>query len=107
MLFIYLGHELVDIQLFWKVGNKICIQNGFDGIILLVKDIEHLGGEISMKGNENDGIKDNDAVKNTMLEFYLMSFSNSILSMSVYGHMSGFSKYCAEIFNIPFHNMKI
>jgi len=74
---------------------------------VLLNKIEHLGGEISMKGNENDGIKDNDAVKNTMLEFYLMSYSNSILSMSTYDHISGFSKYCAEIFNIPFHNMKI
>lgn len=74
---------------------------------VLLNKIEHLGGEISIKGQENDIIKDNDAVKNTMLEFYLMSFSNSILSMSTYDHISGFSKYCAEIFNIPFHNMKI
>ena len=74
---------------------------------VLLNKIEHLGGEISIKGQENNVIKDNDAVKNTMLEFYLMSFSNSILSMSTYDHISGFSKYCAEIFNIPFHNMKI
>jgi hypothetical protein len=74
---------------------------------VLLNKIEHLGGEISIKGQENDVIKDNDAVKNTMLEFYLMSFSNSILSMSTYDHISGFSKYCAEIFNIPFKNIKI
>lgn len=74
---------------------------------VLFNKIEHLGGDTTMKGHENSGIKDNDGVKNTMLEFYLMSFSNSILSMSVYDHISGFSKYCAEIFNIPFKNIKI
>lgn len=74
---------------------------------VLLNKIEHLGGEISIKGAENNGIKDNDALKNTMLEFYLMSYSNSILSISVYDHISGFSKYCAEIFKIPFKNIKI
>jgi len=73
----------------------------------LFNKIEHLGGEISIKGQENAGTKDNDGIKNTMLEFYLMSFSNSILSISVYDHISGFSKYCAEIFKIPFQNIKI
>jgi hypothetical protein len=74
---------------------------------ILFNKIEHLGGEISIKGQNNAGTKDNNGVKNTMIEFYLMSFSNSILSMSVYDHISGFSKYCAEIFNIPFKNIKI
>ena len=74
---------------------------------VLFNKIEHLGGEISLKGQENTGTKDSDGVKNTMLEFYLMSFSNSILSMSVYDHISGFSKYCSEIFNIPFKNIRI
>ena len=120
-------NEIIDIEFINEINNHInkIVVPGKKYLILsdntilkaylankpnfyvLLNKIEHLGGEISMKGNENDGIKDNDAVKNTMLEFYLMSFSNSILSMSVYGHMSGFSKYCAEIFNIPFHNMKI
>jgi hypothetical protein len=74
---------------------------------VLFNKIEHLGGEVNIKGENNTGTKDSDGVKNTMLEFYLMSFSNSIFSISVYDHISGFSKYCAEIFNIPFKNIRI
>ena len=62
--------------------------------------IEHLGGEINYN-------KKSDGIKNTLLEFYLMSYSNSILSLSVYDHISGFSRYCSEIYNIPFRNIKI
>ena len=62
--------------------------------------IEHLGGE----HNTN---KNMEGIKNTLLDFYLMSYSNSILSMSIYGHISGFSKYCSEIYKIPFVNIKI
>lgn len=40
-------------------------------------------------------------IKNTLLDFYIMSKSNYILSFSVYGHGSSFSKWCAEIYNIP------
>lgn len=62
--------------------------------------IEHLGGEINYN-------KSPSGIKNTLLEFYLMSYSNSILSLSVYEHISGFSRYCSEIYNIPFKNIKI
>jgi hypothetical protein len=65
-----------------------------------IHPIEHLGGEIN-------SIKNSDGIKNTLLEFYLMSYSNSILSLSVYEHLSGFSKYCSEIYNIPFNNIRI
>jgi hypothetical protein len=62
--------------------------------------MEHLGGECNYN-------KRTDGIKNTLLDFYLMSYSNSILSLSVYGHGSGFSKYCSEIYNIPFKNITI
>ena len=44
---------------------------------------------------------DVDGIKNTLLDFYIMSKSNHIVSLSVYGHGSSFSKWCAEIYNIP------
>ena len=65
-----------------------------------IHDIEHLGGEVNYN-------KSSDGIKNTLLEFYLMSYSNSILSLSIYDHVSGFSKYCSEIYNIPFKNIYI
>ena len=62
--------------------------------------IEHLGGDINHH-------KRPEGIKNSLLEFYLMSYSNSILALSVYGHISGFSRYCSEVYNIPFTNMHI
>ena len=67
---------------------------------ILVRDIEHLGGE-GIKSTETNG------VMNTLLDFYLMSYSNTIVSISVYGHVSGFSKYCSVIYGIPFKFIKI
>jgi hypothetical protein len=63
-------------------------------------NIEHLGGEVNYN-------KSSDGIKNTLLEFYLMSYSNSILSLSTYDHISGFSRYCSEVYNIPFKNIHI
>jgi len=41
-------------------------------------------------------------IKSNMIEFYIMSESSSIFSISSYHHGSGFSKWCAEIYNIPY-----
>jgi hypothetical protein len=67
---------------------------------ILIKPIEHLGGEAVQ-------ISNSEGIKNTMLEYYLMSYSNAILSLSTYGHISGFSKYCSILNKIPFKYIKI
>lgn len=72
----------------------------YPNFYVLIKPIEHLGGE-SIKNTDTDG------VMNTLLDFYLMSYSNTILSLSTYGHVSGFSKYCSVIYGIPFKFIKI
>jgi len=72
----------------------------YPNFYVLIKDIEHLGGE-SIKNTETDGIM------NTLLDFYLMSYGNIIISLSTYGHVSGFSKYCSVIYGIPFKFIKI
>ncbi len=43
-----------------------------------------------------------ELVKNTLIDFYLMSRSNAIHSFSCYDHGSGFSQWCAKTYNIPF-----
>jgi hypothetical protein len=43
-----------------------------------------------------------EMVKNTMIDFYLMSRSKAIHSFSCYDHGSGFSQWCAKTYNIPF-----
>jgi len=39
---------------------------------------------------------------NTLIDFYLISLSNRINAYSVYEHGTGFSKWCAEIYDIPY-----
>jgi hypothetical protein len=72
----------------------------YPNFYILIREIEHLGGE-AIKSTETNG------VMNTLLDFYLMSYSNTIVSLSVYEHISGFSKYCSVIYGIPFKFIKI
>jgi glycosyltransferase involved in cell wall biosynthesis len=43
-----------------------------------------------------------EKIINTLKDFYIMSNSNCIYSFSVYQHGSGFSKWCAVTYNIPY-----
>ena len=43
-----------------------------------------------------------NGVRNTLLDFYMMSNSNNIHSFSTYIHGSGFSKWCATTYGIPY-----
>ena len=81
-------------------------------IYILISDNNDLNNYIT-KYNSNikifinkkchTGVKSNDleSIKYTLFDFYIMSKSNKINSFSVYGHGSSFSKWCAEIYNIP------
>lgn len=69
-----------------NTSNKLTIKT-------LYNEITHLG----------EGVKlTNNAIENTMLEFYLISLANKVFSLSVYKHGSGFSKWCAETYNIQY-----
>jgi hypothetical protein len=46
--------------------------------------------------------KANEKVKNSMLDFYLLSLSCEIAAFSVYKHGSGFSSWCAKTYDIPY-----
>jgi hypothetical protein len=72
----------------------------YKNFYIMINHIEHLGGEAIKSTNSN-------GVMNTMLEYYLMSYSNAVISLSVYEHVSGFSKYCSVLNNIPFKCLKI
>ena len=72
----------------------------FPNFYIYIKKVEHLGGE-ALKSSETNGIM------NTLLDFFLMEHSNAILSLSVYGHVSGFSKYASIINNIPFKYVQL
>jgi hypothetical protein len=68
----------------------------YPNFYIVNKQIEHLGGE-------HIKFPDSLGVMNTLVDFYLMSYSNSILCLSVFGHISGFSQYCSVINKIPFN----
>ena len=62
-------------------------------MVILDGNISHMGEGVYVS---------TDNIKNNMIEFYIMSKSSSILSISLYEHGSGFSKWCAETWNIPY-----
>jgi hypothetical protein len=72
---------------------KILLKPLFPKIKFIVNKITHIG-----EGVELDSVK----VKNTLLDFYIMSNSSYIYSLTCYPHGSGFSYWCSKIYNIPY-----
>ena len=73
---------------------KSFIKKKYNFINILYHDIVHTGekNEINLKQLEN-----------TILDFYLISKSKNVMSYSVYQHGSGFSKWCAFTYDIPYY----
>ena len=71
---------------------KLFLMEIFPTIKVIFKNITHLG---------EGTVLERDKVKNTLLDFYLMSYSYAIYSYTCYAHGSGFSYWCAKIYNIP------
>jgi len=69
------------------------IKRQFPSLKMLFNDITHFGG---------GEVQEDARIRNTMLEFNLMSQSSYIFSFSCYEHGSGFSQWCAETYNIPY-----
>jgi hypothetical protein len=64
----------------------------FSNCVFSVKNITHLSlGNITLEN-----------VKNTMIDFYLMSHSNQIFNISSLCHGSSFSQMCGIIYSIPY-----
>lgn len=72
---------------------KYLLKQQFPNIKILFKEITHLG----------EGVKlIRDKIKNTLIDFYLMSCSSYIYSFTSYPHGSGFSYWCSVMYNIPY-----
>ena len=65
----------------------------FPNFKIFMKPITHFGEGV---------VLEEEKVKNTLLDFYLLSFANYIMSYSCYEHGSGFSYWCAKTYNIPY-----
>lgn len=99
----------VETEIIYKLLNNICINNNNKYLIVsdslsiktVIKNIypsvRYLKNEYKHSTNNN-----NIEIKNTLIDFYLMSFSKSIISYSIYPHGSGFSKWCAITYQIPY-----
>jgi hypothetical protein len=72
---------------------KKIIQSYFPNFKTLMNPITHFG---------EGAVLEEEKVKNTLIDFYLLSHSKSIFSYSAYEHGSGFSYWCAKTFNIPY-----
>jgi hypothetical protein len=74
---------------------KVALKS-YPNFYIVNRKIQHLGGQF-LKSEETT------CVMNSLLDFYLMSYSNAIFAFSAYGHVTGFSKYCAVINKIPYN----
>lgn len=72
---------------------KILLNDFFPNIKFLVYNVTHVGEKVQLEYEK---------VKNTMIDFFLMSKSSFIYSLTSYPHGSGFSYWCAKIFGIPY-----
>jgi hypothetical protein len=72
---------------------KTLLQEYFPDFKMVLKPITHFGEGV---------ILEEEKVKNTLLDFYLLSFAGAIFSYSHYEHGSGFSYWCAKTFDIPY-----
>ena len=79
------------------LGDSNAVKNR---IIKEIPNLIRINNNISHMGEGVDVTL--ETVKNNMIEFNIMSKASSIFSISVYEHGSGFSKWCAEIYNIPY-----
>jgi hypothetical protein len=79
------------------LSNKNFIKNR---LIQEIPRIKTIFNNITHTAYEDTNTDEN--LSNTLQDFYIMSNSNYIYSFSAYNHGSGFSKWCAVTYNIPY-----
>lgn len=109
-------NDLVDMNMFKKIKNIIVkyikilsikqkkilllsnsntikqkLKEKFNDLIIHVNNIGHLGN-----------IQNEESLKNTLCDMFIISKANAVCAISDYGHGTGFSKYICELYNIPY-----
>jgi len=72
---------------------KLHLKKRFPNLIVQIKEMTHLG---------ESNIHTNESIMHTLLDFYTMSKSNFIVSLSPYNWGSGFSEWCAVTYRVPY-----
>jgi len=77
---------------------------GFNNVRFRISKIVHLGGD----GNfHKTTTKDDSALLETLVDFFVMSKSKLILSLSGYNWGSCFSEMCSKLYSVPIIKVKI
>ena len=99
-----------------KIINKIneILENNQNKNILLISDNDNLKKKINsiynnIKSLNNNivhfgegSLLNNNNIKDTLLDMYLLSYSNYVYSLSHYEHGSGFCQWTSITYNIPY-----
>jgi hypothetical protein len=88
---------------------KVIIKKHLPNIKMRLNPITHFG-HYPNDANDANGANDPDElikIRSSLVDFFLMSKSNTIFSFSPYNWQSGFSKQCSNLFNIPYYHIHI
>jgi len=77
---------------------KLLLKKIFPQVVIQLTKIAHLGESVN---------PDDDAIMETMLDFYLMSNAFQIISFSPYNWGSGFSQWCSVLYKIPYVQIQV
>jgi hypothetical protein len=77
---------------------KLLLKKVFPQVVIQLTKIAHLGESVN---------PDDNAVMETMLDFYLMSNAFQIISFSPYNWGSGFSQWCSVLYKIPYTQIQV
>lgn len=77
---------------------KLLLKRIFPQVIIQITNIVHLGESVNPS---------EQGVMETLLDFYIMSNAFQIISFSPYNWGSGFSQWCATLYNIPFIQFQV
>jgi hypothetical protein len=77
---------------------KILLKNIFPQLVIQMTHIAHLGESVDPS---------DQAIMETLLDFYLMSNAFQIIGFSPYNWGSGFSQWCSILYNIPFVQIQV
>jgi hypothetical protein len=89
----YLGSTNKILLISDNIVIKTCITNLYPNIKTHFNEITHTGEGIQLDTNK---------LKNTMIDFYLFSRAKNVFAFSVYKHGTGFSKWAAETYSVPY-----
>ena len=78
---------------------KNIISNIFKNVCQFNTEIIHLGEKNNINAMSERSLID------AFIDFCIIRYSRSVVSYSVYGHGSGFSKQCAHIYDVPFQQI--